>query len=62
MAAISTIDYCPTVRPTEKEFSNFLDYIEKLEREYGDNYGMVKVKFNKTGTPRGKYIRFIVIE
>jgi [histone H3]-trimethyl-L-lysine9/36 demethylase len=46
MAAINTIDYCPTVRPTEKEFSNFLEYIEKLEKDYGDNYGMVKVKFN----------------
>ena len=39
------IPECPTVRPTKKEFSNFIEYMEKLEKEYGNEYGMVKVKY-----------------
>jgi hypothetical protein len=37
------ISECPTVRPTKKEFSNFIEYMEKLEKEYGNEFGMVKV-------------------
>ena len=34
----------PVVRPTEKEFANFYEYTEKLERLYSKDYGGVKVK------------------
>ena len=61
MAAMNSIDYCPTVRPSEKEFSNFLEYIEKIEKEYGDNYGMVKVIFLFDKVPLGKPKNLAVI-
>lgn len=38
-----TIPFCPILHPTVKEFSDFNSYIEKLEKEYSQNYGMVKV-------------------
>jgi len=49
---MSTIDFCPTVKPTEKEFSNFLEYVTKIEAEYSENYGMVKVVPPKGWKPR----------
>jgi len=33
----------PTVRPTEKEFSNFQEYTEKLDKLYSKDYGGVRV-------------------
>lgn len=31
------------LRPTLKEFKNFSEYVEKLDKLYKKNYGMVKV-------------------
>lgn len=40
-----SIDYCPTMTPTQKEFSDFHAYVEWLERTYSGAYSMVKVHF-----------------
>lgn len=37
------IPECPVLRPTFKEFKNFSDFVEKVDRTYKHNYGMVKV-------------------
>jgi len=37
------IPECPVLRPTMKEFRNFYEFVEKVDREYKKNYGMVKV-------------------
>ncbi len=42
---IEEIKFCPTLKPTLKEFQNFQEYMEKLENEYSSNYGMVKVTY-----------------
>ncbi|KAL4483909.1 hypothetical protein ABPG72_013915 [Tetrahymena utriculariae] len=39
----NTIPFCPIVHPTLKEFNDLNTYLEKLEKEYSQNYGMVKV-------------------
>jgi len=40
---METISFCPVLHPSMKEFSDFNSYIEKIEKEYSQNYGMVKV-------------------
>jgi len=37
------IPFCPVVRPTLKEFQNFKEFVEKLDKTYKKDYGMVKV-------------------
>ena len=37
------IPWCPVVTPTQKEFKNFYQYVEQLDRLYKKDYGMVKV-------------------
>jgi hypothetical protein len=37
------IPECPVLRPSFKEFKNFSDFVEKVDRTYKHNYGMVKV-------------------
>ena len=37
------IPYCPVVRPTLKQFQNFREFVEKLDRTYKKEYGIVKV-------------------
>lgn len=40
---MSSIDFAPIVHPTEAEFSNFLDYIHILEKQFSADYGLVKI-------------------
>ena len=41
-----TIDQCPIFKPTQAEFENFSEYLEKLENKKNlSDYGMVKVTF-----------------
>lgn len=37
------IPFCPVLHPTKKEFNDFKKYIEKIEKSYSSDYGMVKV-------------------
>lgn len=37
------IPYCPVIRPTLKEFENFKEFVEKLDRLYKHTHGIVKV-------------------
>lgn len=37
------ISECPVLKPTYKEFKNFSEFVEKVDRLYKNNYGMVKV-------------------
>ncbi|CAD8208243.1 unnamed protein product [Paramecium pentaurelia] len=37
------IEECPTLRPTQQEFENFYEYIEKIDKQYSADFGMVKV-------------------
>lgn len=37
------IPECPVLRPSFKEFKNFSEFVEKVDRTYKHNYGMVKV-------------------
>ncbi|KAM3138393.1 hypothetical protein pb186bvf_009479 [Paramecium bursaria] len=37
------IELCPVLRPTMQEFENFYEYIEKIDKQYSKDYGMVKV-------------------
>lgn len=37
------IPWCPVVTPSQKEFKNFYQYVEQLDRLYKKDYGMVKV-------------------
>ena len=39
----SSIPFAPVLYPNAKEFSDFSVYIEKIEKEYSKNYGIVKV-------------------
>lgn len=43
------IPYCPVVRPTLKQFQNFREFVEKLDRTYKKEYGIVKVKIITRG-------------
>lgn len=44
------IELCPVLRPTEEEFNNFFEYVEKLEKQYYNKYGMVKVRNSNSGS------------
>lgn len=44
---MNVIPYTITLRPTMQEFSNFLDYVDKIEKQYGQTYGLVKVNFQE---------------
>jgi hypothetical protein len=44
-----SIENCPVLHPTWKEFKNFSEYVEKMDRLYKKNYGMVKVIFFNPG-------------
>jgi hypothetical protein len=37
------IPECPVLRPTMQEFKNFYEFVEKVDRTYKKDYGMVKV-------------------
>lgn len=37
------IPQCPVIRPTMKEFKNFYEFVEKMDKLYKKDYGMVKV-------------------
>lgn len=37
------IPWCPVVSPTQKEFKNFYQFVEQMDRLYAKDYGMVKV-------------------
>jgi hypothetical protein len=37
------IPHCPILRPSLAEFKNFRAFVEKTEKEYSKEYGMVKV-------------------
>ena len=43
----SIIPFCPVLYPNFKEFSDFPSYIEKIEKEYHKDYGIVKVIYLK---------------
>jgi hypothetical protein len=50
-----SINWCPVVRPTSKEFKNFYQYMEYLDKTYRKDYGMVKVRpldLPEASTPR----------
>ncbi|CAD8109710.1 unnamed protein product [Paramecium primaurelia] len=40
---MTTIEECPVLHPTPQEFENFYNYIEKIDKLYSTNYGMVKI-------------------
>ena len=42
---MSTIEYCPILRPSIQEFSDFYEFIENVDRKYSKDFGMVKVFF-----------------
>jgi jumonji domain-containing protein 2 len=37
------IQYCPILKPSAKEFKNFHQYVEFLDKTYKPHYGMVKI-------------------
>ena len=39
-----SIDYCPVLKPTTEEFSDFMGYIRKQEKIYAHQFGIIKVK------------------
>ena len=43
MNSYNSIKLSPTVYPTKEEFSNFNEFITNLEKQYSENYGMIKV-------------------
>ena len=38
-----SIPECPVLRPTMKEFKNFYNFVEYVDRTYKHDFGMVKV-------------------
>lgn len=47
MLGLMSIEYCPVLTPTWKEFRNFSTFVEKIDKIYKKDYGMVKVSFSK---------------
>ena len=45
MLGLMSIEYCPVLTPTWKEFRNFSTFVEKIDKIYKKDYGMVKVSF-----------------
>ncbi|KRX04850.1 hypothetical protein PPERSA_06484 [Pseudocohnilembus persalinus] len=54
MENIVQIEECPILKPSMKEFSNFEEYVTKLENKYSKDYGMVKVVAPRCWRPRNK--------
>lgn len=44
------IQECPVLHPSAKEFKNFHEFVEKVDRLYKKDFGMVKVIFIKLRT------------
>lgn len=44
------IQECPVLHPSAKEFKNFHEFVEKVDRLYKKDFGMVKVVFFNSQT------------
>ena len=58
---MNEIPYCPVVRPSLEEFNDFNSFVEKLDRTYKDEWGMVKV-CSMIYYPSSREVSFILIE
>jgi jumonji domain-containing protein 2 len=48
------IHECPILKPNEKQFQNFFEYVTWAENKYRDQYGMVRVVPPKSWKPNSR--------